>query len=350
MSFVTHSVASLALLPIFLSSLVGAMPAAEPMITAVARLAERANGANVIGFSTSGTGWRTRSCNNGFFSTSGTLGNCCANSNCDFITTCLGSSVYYAAGTKANCGNVCGTGTILHTVGDLRPVYMFNCDADWTVTMSPSVSTTRTSTTRTSTTRTSTTSTTTVVHVSTYTPDPTTVISTRAGVVATTAAETSISTYINIAAASSIASAGRPVTLTVTDSSGVTSTQVLAASATASNPPLSTHNKTTTSKTGLIAGVAVGAVVALALLAIAIFFFLRHKSKKTKAAAAISTQPEYMAPVVGNNHEPQGSPPRFSQVAPIGAYQPPMHPMYPNAHEVAGSPVSPPVEMPAHSR
>jgi hypothetical protein len=55
MSFLTRSMASLAIIPVFLSLLVAAMPAAEPMVTIGAELLERANGANIIGYSASGT-------------------------------------------------------------------------------------------------------------------------------------------------------------------------------------------------------------------------------------------------------------------------------------------------------
>lgn len=91
---------------------------------------------------------RTRSCNNGFFSTSGSLGNCCVSGSCDFITACRSSYVFYAAGSSAFCGStgVCGTGTVYHTIGDLSPVSVFNCESDWRATMTVTTSTTSVST------------------------------------------------------------------------------------------------------------------------------------------------------------------------------------------------------------
>jgi hypothetical protein len=166
---------------------------------------------------------------------------------------------------------------------------------------------------------------------------------------------------------------------------------VLQASATSTS--LSQHNKTSTSKTGLIAGVVVGVIVALALIAIAIFFALRHRSKQNKAVAPMSAQQDFMAPNVGG--APQGSAP-YGQVPPMGGayqqnqyygkdqqaawnapaggmqqeqhyYKPqdqygtsrevqnnvaPVQPMYPMAHEMVGSPVGSPgaVELPVHSK
>lgn len=89
---------------------------------------------------------RTRSCNNGFFSTSGTLGNCCASGSCDFITACRSSYVFYAAGSSAFCGStgICGTGTVYHTPGDRSPLSVFNCESNWFATMTPITSTTTT--------------------------------------------------------------------------------------------------------------------------------------------------------------------------------------------------------------
>jgi hypothetical protein len=56
MSLLMHSLPSFAILHIFLPFLVAAMPAAEPMVTIGAELHERANGGNIIGYSSSGTG------------------------------------------------------------------------------------------------------------------------------------------------------------------------------------------------------------------------------------------------------------------------------------------------------
>jgi hypothetical protein len=76
----------------------------------------------------------TRSCNNGFFSTIGDVGNCCEDSSCDFITTCIDDFIYYDSGVSSDCGNVCGTGFIFQTAGDLFPLSMYNCQSDWTAT------------------------------------------------------------------------------------------------------------------------------------------------------------------------------------------------------------------------
>jgi hypothetical protein len=43
-----------------------------------------------------------------------------------------------------NSGNACGTGTIRHTAGDLSPLYMFNCDGNWIVTMTTAAASTAT--------------------------------------------------------------------------------------------------------------------------------------------------------------------------------------------------------------
>jgi hypothetical protein len=48
--------ASLAIVPVFLPFLVTAILATEPMVTLGTELLERANGANIIGYSASGTG------------------------------------------------------------------------------------------------------------------------------------------------------------------------------------------------------------------------------------------------------------------------------------------------------
>lgn len=49
------SMASLAALPVFLPMLVAAVPAADPLVTPAPVLDKRANGANIIGYSLSGT-------------------------------------------------------------------------------------------------------------------------------------------------------------------------------------------------------------------------------------------------------------------------------------------------------
>jgi len=104
------------------------------MITTAPHLEVRDNGANIIGYELYGGIWEPRSCATGFFSTSGSLGNCCTNDACPFLTTCLGDFVY-SIGGSANCNQLCGTGTIFHTSGDQNPLYMFNCNSNWVVTM-----------------------------------------------------------------------------------------------------------------------------------------------------------------------------------------------------------------------
>jgi hypothetical protein len=69
--------------------------------------------------------------------------------------------------------------------------------------------------------------------------------------------------------------------------------------------------------------VIVGALALLALVAIAVFFLLRHNSKKRNAVPP-TTQPEYMAPVVGGMTQTGASNGHTSYVgapAPTGAYQ-----------------------------
>jgi hypothetical protein len=56
MSSLSSSMASLALVSVFLPFLVAASPAADPLVTALAQLEKRANGANVIGYSSAATG------------------------------------------------------------------------------------------------------------------------------------------------------------------------------------------------------------------------------------------------------------------------------------------------------
>lgn len=56
MSFFTRSMALLPLIPVLLSGSVVASPAAQPQVTPLAQLEERADGANIIGYSSSGTG------------------------------------------------------------------------------------------------------------------------------------------------------------------------------------------------------------------------------------------------------------------------------------------------------
>lgn len=86
---------------------------------------------------------RTRSCNNGFFSSSGSFGNCCVSASCNFITACRSSYVFYAAGSSVFCGSTgkCGTGIVLQTIGDLSPLSVFNCESDWRVTATITTST-----------------------------------------------------------------------------------------------------------------------------------------------------------------------------------------------------------------
>ncbi|KIW02858.1 hypothetical protein, variant [Verruconis gallopava] len=285
MTSLTRSMATLVTLPIFLPILVAAIPAAEPLITPPASIEKRANGANIIGYSLSGTSWRTRSCNNGFFSTIGSIGNCCVDSSCDFITTCIGNYIYYDSGVSSNCGNVCGTGTIFHTVGDQSPLSMFNCQSDWTVTetitsggnTSPSI-------------------------VTTTAPGSTVTIPNTVNNVQSTASAAATSS-IDTAATSS----NRQVTLTVTNSDGSKATSVSVAAAAASGTSSTNANTSTkntnssshSSDTGAIVGGVVGGIAVIALIAGIVAFLLwkRRRSEATPGAApTVAAAPNEMPP------------------------------------------------------
>ncbi|KAE9961897.1 hypothetical protein BLS_001181 [Venturia inaequalis] len=271
MLFFALPTALLALVPAFLSSPVAASPAAQPQVTPLAQLEARANGANIIGYSSSGTGLRTRSCNNGFFSSSGTLGNCCASASCAYITACRSSYVFYAGGSSAFCGSTgsCGTGVVLKTVGDSSPLSVFNCDSNWRVTATLSAS-------------------------STSSDRPTTVTSVR-----TTGTTATVISSITQAAAAAIVS--------VTSATAQLSSSALSLSASSQTP-------VTLTVTSPIAGGIVGGIALIALAALGIFFLLRRKSKQVPTAVPVNNNPEYFAPTAGSQQMNDGQPPRFSQV------------------------------------
>ncbi|QDS71528.1 hypothetical protein FKW77_005156 [Venturia effusa] len=292
---------------------VGASPAAKPQVTPLARLDERANGANIIGFSSSGTGWRTRSCNNGFFSSSGTLGNCCVSASCTYITACRSSYLYYAGGKSAFCGStgICGTGLVLKTVGDLSPLSVFNCESDWRVTATLSASSTTSN------------GPSTVTSVRTTALTSTVTNSVTQAVAAASVGASSPTVQLTSVATTSDVTTASPVTLTVTNSQGQATTQVTvinavastisSSSSTASVLPLH-NNASSSSNTGAIAGGVVGGAAVIALAALGIFFLLRRKSNQAPATAPANSDPGYFAPTVGGQQPNDGQPPPFSQV------------------------------------
>ncbi|KAE9988934.1 hypothetical protein EG328_005644 [Venturia inaequalis] len=313
MLFFALPTALLALVPAFLSSPVAASPAAQPQVTPLAQLEARANGANIIGYSSSGTGLRTRSCNNGFFSSSGTLGNCCASASCAYITACRSSYVFYAGGSSAFCGSTgsCGTGVVLKTVGDSSPLSVFNCDSNWRVTATLSASSTSSDRP------------TTVTSVRTTGTTATVISSITQAAAAAIVSVTSATAQLSSSALSLSASSQTPVTLTVTNSQGqqITQVTILAAGASGSSSSSSTatvvsvhNNSSSSNNTGPIAGGIVGGIALIALAALGIFFLLRRKSKQVPTAVPVNNNPEYFAPTAGSQQMNDGQPPRFSQV------------------------------------
>ncbi|TLD20125.1 hypothetical protein E2P81_ATG09195 [Venturia nashicola] len=309
MSSLMRSMAMLALLPTLIFDSVAASPASQPQLTPLAHLEERANGANIIGFSSSGTGLRTRSCDNGFFSSSGTLGNCCASASCTYITACRSSYLFYAGGGSASCrsAGVCGTGLVLKTVGDSSPLSVFNCESNWRVTAT--LSTSSTSSDEPST----------VTSIRT-TGTTATVISsvTQVAAVASISVTSSVAQLTSTATSSSEASV-TPVTLTVTNSQGQQTTQVTLLAAGASGIPSSSstatvvplhNNSSSSSNTGPIAGGVVGGIAVIVLAALGIFF-LRRKSKQASAPAPANHDAAYFAPAAGGQ---QSNESRFSQI------------------------------------
>ncbi|KAF2096720.1 hypothetical protein NA57DRAFT_78316 [Rhizodiscina lignyota] len=249
-----------------------------------------------------------RSCQEGFYSSSNGLGNCCDLSDCDFITECDAGTAFFASETPYFCG-FCGTGTIYNSAGDQNPALMFNCDGDWEATRTVSLPATFN----------------TSVPAASPTDYVVSVNNPAYEQPVGTAQETGVSTRVLSSSFNSQPS----------ESAGTgNSTDASASSSTSQSGP----NKTSKSSVNipLVVGVTVGGVAVLASICLAAFFIFKHHSNKQQTPQAPAAQPFSNQPGNSGNAGIEYSNGTYMNGAASGGHDPNM-PMPPNYWQGAGA-------------